>query len=91
MLGVGGLSRLGRDYTKEYWRETVTAVGADRIYPIHYDDFTRPFGEVALAPRILDDAVATARWINDMAVSGDSFDDPPDIKLLPFGKKIVLY
>lgn len=91
MLGVGGLSRLGRDYTIEYWHETVSAVGADRIYPIHYDDFTRPFGEVALAPRLLDDTVATARWINDLAVSGDSFDDPPDIQLLPFGEKVVLY
>ncbi len=91
MLGVGGLSGLGRTYTTEYWRETVTAVGADRIYPIHYDDFTRPFGEVVLAPRILDDVAATARWINDLAVTGESFDDPPDIQLLPFGKKVVLY
>ena len=91
MLGVGGLSTLGRDYAAEYWRETVTAVGANRIYPLHYDDFTRPFGEVALPPRILDDVAATARWINDMAVSGDSFDDPPDIQLLPFGKRVILY
>ena len=91
MLGVGGLSRLGRNYTKDYWYETVSAVSANRVYPIHYDDFTRPFGEVALAPRIFDDVAPTARWINDMAVSGDSFDDPPDIQLLPFGERVVLY
>ena len=91
MLGVGGLSTLGRDYATEYWHETVTAVEANRIYPLHYDDFTRPFGEVALPPRSLDDVATTARWINDMAVSGDSFDDPPDIQLLPFGKRVILY
>lgn len=91
MLGVAGLSRLGRDYTAEYWRETVTAVGANRIYPIHFDDFTRPFGEVALFPRFVDDAVVAAGWINDIAVSGESFDNPPDIQLLPFGKSVILY
>jgi len=91
MLGIAGLSRLGRNYTAEYWRETVTAVGANRIYPVHFEDFTRPFGEVALFPKLLDDAVVAASWINDMAVSGESFDNPPDIQLLPFGKSVVLY
>jgi L-ascorbate metabolism protein UlaG (beta-lactamase superfamily) len=91
MLSVAGLSRFGRNYTAEYWRETVAAVGASRIYPIHFDDFTRPFGDIALFPKIVDDAVTTAGWINDIAVSGESFDNPPDIQLLPFGKSVVLY
>jgi len=91
MLSVAGLSRLGRDHTAEYWRETVTAVGASRIYPIHIEDFTRPFGEITLFPRIADDLEVTAGWINDIAVSGETFDHPPDIQLLPFGESIVLY
>jgi L-ascorbate metabolism protein UlaG (beta-lactamase superfamily) len=91
MLGIGGLSRLGRNYTENYWRETVSAVGANRIYPIHYDDFTRPFGEIKLFPKIVDDAAVAASWINDMAVSGESFNNPPDIQLLPFGRAVILY
>jgi L-ascorbate metabolism protein UlaG (beta-lactamase superfamily) len=91
MLGIAGLSRLGSSYTAQYWRETVTAVGANRVYPIHFDDFTRPFGEVSLFPKFVDDTVVAAGWINDIAVSGKSFDDPPDIQLLPFGKPVALY
>jgi len=91
MLGVAGLSRLGQNYTAEYWRETVMAVDADRIYPIHIEDFTRPFGDVTLFPRVVDDATVAARWINDIAVTGKSFDDPPHIQRLPFGLSVVLY
>jgi L-ascorbate metabolism protein UlaG (beta-lactamase superfamily) len=91
MLGIAGLSGLGPSYTAQYWRETVTAVGANRVYPIHFDDFTRPFGEVSLFPKFIDDAVIAAGWINDIAVSGESFDNPPDIQLLPFGKPVILY
>ena len=91
MLGIAGLSRLGQNYTAEYWRETVVAVDADRIYPIHIDDFTRPFGDVMLFPRVIDDATVTARWINDIAVTGESFEHPPDIQRLPFGQSVVLY
>ena len=91
MLGVAGLSRLGRNYTARYWRETVTAVGASRIYPVHVEDFTRPYGDIKLFPRIVDDLSVTAGWINDIAVSDVSFDNPPDIQLLPFGESIVLY
>ena len=88
VLGIGGLSGLGKSYTEQYWTETVTATGARRIYPVHYDDFTRPFGEVMLFPKIADDAVKTADWINDKAMTED---DPPDIRLLPFAKPVVLY
>ena len=55
------------------------------------DDFTRPFGDITLFPRVVDDATVTARWINDIAVTGESFEHPPDIQRLPFGQSIVLY
>ncbi len=88
VLGIGGLSGLGKSYAEQYWSETVTATGARRVYPVHYDDFTRPFGEIVLFPRIADDAVKAADWINDVAMLEE---DPPDIQLLPFGRPVILY
>jgi L-ascorbate metabolism protein UlaG (beta-lactamase superfamily) len=55
LLGVGGLGTKDRDYFDDYWRNVVTPVGAQRVLPIHYDDFTLPFerGLVPM-PRLLD-------------------------------------
>lgn len=88
MLGVGGLARLGRDYAEKYWDETVTMTGADRVFPMHYDDFSKPFGEVALFPRIADDAPLAASWISRAAAYAEN---PPRIERLPFGERVVLY
>lgn len=88
MLGIGGLSGLGRDYLQRYWEETVLRTGASSVYPVHYEDFTRPFGEVALFPPIVDDVVTTASWIDELAVEGDH---PVTVRRLPFGEPVVLY
>jgi len=88
MLGVAGLSGLGRQYTEHYWRETVTRTGATRVYTIHFDDFFRPFGDILLLPNIADNVVEAASWINEFAASEET---PVDIRLPPFGKPIVLY
>jgi L-ascorbate metabolism protein UlaG (beta-lactamase superfamily) len=44
MLGIGTLGSLDEDYREAYWREVVRAVGARRVIPIHWDDFTIPSG-----------------------------------------------
>jgi L-ascorbate metabolism protein UlaG (beta-lactamase superfamily) len=88
ILGIAGLAGLGRAYVDELWHETITKVGAHRVFPVHYDDFTRPFGEIRLFPKVLDNVVQTAAWINEIAVAGES---PVEIKLLPFGQAIALY
>ena len=88
MLGIGGLGKLGKDYFDRYWDETVTTTGANRVFPIHYDDFTMPFGESHLLPYLFDDAPATAGWADDKAASEDA---PVTIQLLPFGEPIALY
>ena len=82
------LSGLGRQYTKNYWRETVTRTGATRVYPIHFDDFFRPFGDILLRPNIADNVVEAASWINEFAASEET---PVDIRRPPFGKPVVLY
>ena len=88
MLGIDGLSGLGRSYAGRYWTQTVAMTGASRVYPIHYDDLTKPLGEIELFPTIADDAVSAASWINEFAESGDS---PIDVRRLPFGKRVLLY
>ena len=88
MLSVAGLKRLGRDYFENYWRETVVATGAAQVFPIHYDDFTLPFGEIELFPRIVDDFNETAGWIDEQVAAAAS---PPSVQLLPFGRPVELY
>jgi L-ascorbate metabolism protein UlaG (beta-lactamase superfamily) len=41
-LGVGTLGMQKPDYQQAYWQEVVRQVGARRVIPIHWDDFTRP-------------------------------------------------
>ena len=59
LLGIGTLGRKDAAYRDAYWRETVAAVGARRVLPIHWDDFWQPLpaGDAPLAPmpRLLDD------------------------------------
>ena len=41
-LGIGGLGAQTEAYREAYWRETVTAIGATRVIPIHWDSLTGP-------------------------------------------------
>jgi L-ascorbate metabolism protein UlaG (beta-lactamase superfamily) len=88
MLGVGGLESLGRDYAEQYWLALVTSTGAKRILPIHFDDFTRPFGTIELGPRVLDNFVDTASWLDEIRATWDT---DARLHLLEFGKRVVLY
>ena len=82
-LSVAGLSGLGRAYTERYWAETVGRTGAARVFPIHFDDYTQPFGELALFPALIDDVPATARWLADLP--------PADIHRLPLNRPVPLF
>ena len=88
MLGVGGLESLGRDYAERYWQALVTTTGGHTVYPIHFDDFTQPFGEIEVAPRFLSDFTTTADW---MEAFRDRWDVGTKLLLPEFGKPIVLY
>ncbi len=66
-----GLSSLGRDYAERYWQEIVTSTGASTVIPMHFDDFTKPFGEVVLFPRFLDDLEKTAEWFEEFRDTWD--------------------
>jgi L-ascorbate metabolism protein UlaG (beta-lactamase superfamily) len=88
LLGVGMLEPLGRGYAEAYWQAVVTTTGARHVFAVHFDDFTRPFGEIRLYPRLIDDLAKTSGWLEEFRTRWDS-----DTKLhLPeFGKTVVLY
>ncbi|MBT8077665.1 MAG: MBL fold metallo-hydrolase [Gammaproteobacteria bacterium] len=88
ILGVGGLQRLGRDHAEKYWQEIVVQSNASRVFPVHFDDFTKPFGELRLFPKVVDDVLQTARWFDDFAASGDQ---AIIVEQLPYGQPLILF
>ncbi len=88
MLSVGLLEGLGRNYAERYWQELVTTTGAAHVFPVHFDDFSRPFGEILLQPRALDNFIDVAGWLQDFR---DTWDTDTRFHLPEFGKPVVLY
>jgi L-ascorbate metabolism protein UlaG (beta-lactamase superfamily) len=88
MLSTFGLENFGREYAKQYWLSLVTSTGAKRVMPLHFEDYTRPFGTIELSPRVIDNFVDAAAWLDDIRKTWDS-----DTRLyLPkFGEPLVLY
>ena len=66
MLGIGGLDGLGETHTTSYWSEIVTTTGAGCVFPIHWDDFSKPLGTV----EPMDGSDQTAAWIRSLAAPG---------------------
>jgi L-ascorbate metabolism protein UlaG (beta-lactamase superfamily) len=67
-LGVGQLGRQPETYLRDYWDETVRAVGARRVVLIHWDDFFRPLHRPLRAlPYVADDLDATMRVLTPLA------------------------
>ena len=85
-VSVAGLAARGEAYTQDYWEQTVAATGAERVFPVHFDDFTRPFGDVQLFPYIADDVLTTADWVTNLATDAGVTLTRPE-----FGTPIVLY
>ena len=82
-----GLSSLGRDYAERYWQEMVTSTGATTVIPMHFDDLTKPFGEVVLIPRFLDDLETAAEWFEEFR---DTWDTDTTLHLPRFGNPIAV-
>lgn len=67
-LGVGQLGLQPERYIREYWNETVRAVGAQRVVLIHWDDFFEPADPPLRAlPYAGDDLDATMRVFAEVA------------------------
>ncbi|RLA35740.1 MAG: MBL fold metallo-hydrolase [Gammaproteobacteria bacterium] len=88
ILGIAGLAGLGREYVDDYWQETIVTTGARRLIAVHFDDFTAPFGEIVLFPKLADDIIKTAGWLDKLIAAQES---DVSIELPPFGQPIELY
>lgn len=79
-LGIGGLGSLGKDHAAAYFDEIVGSTGARCVVPIHWDDFTLPFGEIAWRRSIYD-----VEWLREFAAA-----QAPSAGLatLPFGEAV---
>jgi len=88
MMSIAGLTSQGRKYTSDYWHQVVENTGATRVYVIHHDDFTQPFGRIGLYPTSIDNVVASAQWLTALARASDY-----GIEILrpTFGEPAVLY
>lgn len=88
MLGVGLLESLGRSYTERYWQALVTSTGATRVFPVHFEDQTQPFGDILLPPKLIDNFVRTAGWLREVR---DTWDRDTRLFLPVFGQPLLLY
>jgi L-ascorbate metabolism protein UlaG (beta-lactamase superfamily) len=67
-LGIGSLGRQDEEFRDRYWRETVTATGATRVVPVHWDDFTRSLDRpLRPFPRPFDDVPSALAWLRERA------------------------
>lgn len=88
LLGTYGLSSLGYEYAEQYWQSMVTATGARIVVPMHFDDLTKPFGEVVPLPRFLDNIETTADWFTTFR---DTWDIETKLYLPEFGRRMAVY
>lgn len=68
MLGIGAMGPRSEEHKAAYWAETVHTVGAQRVIPIHWDDFWRPSTlPMQPMPLPLDDFDASMRFLQAAA------------------------
>ncbi len=83
-LAVGGLGRQDDVFQHAYWREIVKTVGARRIIPIHWDDFTLPLEQPLVPiPFLFDDFAKSMAFLLDRGRQDDV-----DVKFAPTWTKI---
>ncbi|MBY4128380.1 MBL fold metallo-hydrolase [Rhodococcus fascians] len=67
-LSIGQLGRRSHAFIEQYWRETVSAVGAGRVVLTHWDNFFRPLHRPLQAlPYAFDDMTASIAVLADCA------------------------
>ncbi len=88
LLGIGMLGTKDESYRRTYFREVIETVGARRVIPIHYDDFTRPLDRHLLPlPAFFDDVDASMRFLLERTEA----DPDLELSLLPAGEPVVIF
>lgn len=65
-LGIGQLGKHDAAYMNDYWREAVATVHAQRVIPIHWDNFGLPLDRpLQPIPPLFDDFAATMRFLTE--------------------------
>ena len=78
-LALGGLGRQDHVFQHAYWREIVKTVGARRIIPIHWDDFTLPLEQPLVPiPFLFDNFAKSMAFLLDRGRQDDV-----DVKFAP--------
>ncbi len=86
LLGVGGLGNMTPDYRESYYAETLDRLRPQRVFPIHYDDFTRPLSQaLTLFPRLMDDFDQTMEELAERSEQNGF-----TLELLPLGEPVLL-
>lgn len=86
LLGVGGLSAMTPEYRRDFYDEVLGRLRPRRVFPIHYDDFTRPLANpLVLPPRLLDDFDQTMAELRERAGTNGF-----DLRLMPVAEPIHL-
>jgi len=63
LLGVGTLGKMPSSYLDNYWHEVVETISAKRIFPIHWDDLTRPVDRPLVPIPLADNFDRTMRFL----------------------------
>lgn len=87
-LGVGALAARGEAWATPYWQEVVGATGARRVIAVHFDDFTRPWGDVRPFPRLVDDVETT---LTRLAALAEAERPPVRLERPPFARPVRLF
>lgn len=88
MLGVAQLTLVGKRHAEDFWRNTVTMTGARSVFPLHFDDYTQPFGVIEPWPNFLGSLKTTTEWLEEFR---DRWDNDTHLFMPEFGRPIAIY
>lgn len=90
-LGVAGITGQSQEYQDAYWQHVPAAVGAKKVYPVHYDSFTHPLGDIPELPNLLLDKVLGHNAIAGIQWAREKAGTTVTVGLLPMWDKVRLY